>query len=456
MGNAELKMIPSGDAVKQTSTVAALLERYPDALVTLALRETLADLRGRLRERGVEGLTVTGDKVDPAWVARQVEDKLSEMLRPSLRPVVNATGVVVHTNLGRSPLGRKAWQAMEAVALSYSNLEYDLTQGGRGERHGHVERVLGLLTGAEAAVVVNNNAAAVLLVLAALARGKEVVVSRGELIEIGGSFRLPEVMAQGGALLREVGTTNRTHLSDYEAAIGENAALLMKAHRSNFRVSGFAAEVSREDLVKLARAKGVPVFEDLGSGEAEEIGAVVSAGVDLVSFSGDKMLGGPQAGIVVGRRGLVDKLKRHPLMRALRPDKLTIAGVEATCRLWVEGKGGSEIPVQVMLGAGAETLRRRAERLAEKLAAIPGCRAEAVPSKGKIGGGAAPEVELDSYSAALTHESLSETRVEETLRGLEPPVIARVEGSRVLLDVFCMTDGECDRAASLLASKLLA
>ena len=414
----------------------------PKAFYTRAARLVTQRLRKDILEGGRTSLS-------EEEVFRLGESLLAEETRPHLRTVINATGVVVHTNLGRSPLAEEALEAISAVARRYSNLEYRLSERRRGSRYEHVVGLLRELTGAEEALVVNNNAAAVLITLNTLAKGKEVVVSRGELVEIGGSFRMPEVMAWAGCKLREVGTTNRTHLKDYESAINENTALLMKVHRSNFAVVGFTKEVSGKELVALGRRYGIPVVEDLGSGCLVELSRygvrreptvqeVIRTGVEVVTFSGDKLLGGPQAGIIVGHRELVEKIRRNPLNRALRIDKLTLAGLEATLRLYLdEDLAVQKIPVLRMILLPPEEIRRRARRLKRMLvkAALPGFEFEVVSTVCRTGGGALPIADLPSFAVAVKSERFSPEELHEKLRLGEPPIVGRIEEDRFLLEV---------------------
>jgi len=384
--------------------------------------------------------------VDPGDLTARVRAELAETRQPRLRGVLNATGIVVHTNLGRAPLAEEAVQRVAEVARGYSNLEYDLVEGARGSRQDHVAAALRRLTGAEAALVVNNNAAAVLLALAALAEGRDVVVSRGELIEIGDGFRIPDVLARSGARLVEVGTTNRTRAADYERAIGPETAVLLRVHQSNFRVVGFEERPRLEEVAAVARSHGLPLVDDLGSGHVsagnrlllgqEEPTARESleAGADLVCFSGDKLLGGPQAGIVLGRADLVERLRRHPLQRALRIDKLSLAALEGTLLLQLEAP--ERIPVLRTLAQDTDTVRARAERLA---AATGG---EVEETVGRVGGGALPLAELPSFACAL-EESLA-----GPLRDGEPPVIGVVRDGRLLLDCLTLTDEEAEAAAA--------
>jgi L-seryl-tRNA(Ser) seleniumtransferase len=365
--------------------------------------------------------------------------------------VINATGVVLHTNLGRAPLADEARRAIDAVASGYSNLEYDLGKGARGSRHDHLRHLLRELTGAEDALVVNNNAAATVLGLAALATGKQIVVSRGELIEIGGSFRLPEILALSRGVLVEVGTTNKTHRKDYEAAIGPDTGLLLKVHRSNFAIVGFTAEVGPEEVVAIGRARGVATMIDLGSGmlvdrtlqrlwglpDEPTVAECVASGADLVTFSGDKLLGGPQAGIAVGKAAAVEAARKHPLMRALRPDKLTLAALHATLSLYRDGTL-ERVPAVRMIAQPPETLRKRAEVLAGRL----GGTVESCTST--VGGGAMPTAELPSFAVTMSEPEA----LDRKLRGAAVPVIARIEDGRLWLDVRTIADDELDAVVS--------
>jgi L-seryl-tRNA(Ser) seleniumtransferase len=377
---------------------------------------------------------------DPGDLAARLRDELADARRSRLRRVLNATGVVIHTNLGRAPLAEEALARVVEAARGYSNLEYDLREGARGSRQDHVAAILCRLTGAQGALVVNNNAGAVLLALAALAEGREVVVSRGELIEIGDGFRIPDVLARSGASLVEVGTTNRTRAADYERAVGPETAVLLRVHQSNFRVVGFEERPGLEEVAAIARRHELPLVDDLGSGSldtfADEPTAreSLAAGADLVCFSGDKLLGGPQAGIVVGRAELVERLRRHPLQRALRVDKLSLAALEGTLLLHLDAPG--RIPVLRTLGQEAAAVRARAERLA---AATGG---EVEETVGRVGGGALPLHELPSFACAL-EESLA-----APLREGEPPVVGVVRDGHLLLDCLTLTDEEADEVAA--------
>src|SRR6059058_5032488 len=383
--------------------------------------------------------------VDPGDLGVRLREELRSARAPSLRRVLNATGVVVHTNLGRAPLAPEALAQVVETARGYSNLELDLSSGSRGSRQDHVAPLLRRLTGAEAALVVNNNAAAVLLSLAALAEGREVIVSRGELIEIGDGFRIPEVLARSGARLVEVGTTNRTRAADYEQAIGPDTALLLRVHQSNFRVVGFAEQPRLEELAAVARRHGLPLVDDLGSGALAELLTAGSFGgggepairespADLVCFSGDKLLGGPQAGIVVGRAELVEKLRRHPLQRAFRADKLTLAALEATLLLYLDAP--ERIPVLRMLREDATVVRERAERLASL---VDGGVEETVA---RAGGGALPLAELPSFACAV------EEQLAAKLRSADPAVVGVIRDGRTLLDCRTIADDEVDLVAA--------
>src|SRR4051812_13733445 len=378
---------------------------------------------------------------DPGDLAALLHEELRALRAPSLRRVLNATGVVLHTNLGRAPLADQAIARVVEAARGYSNLELDLSSGTRGSRQDHVAPLLRLLTHAEAALVVNNNAGAILLALAALAEGREGVVSRGELIEIGGGFRIPDVLARSGAKLVEVGTTNRTRAADYERAIGPETALLLHVHQSNFRVVGFAEQPRIEELAAVARRHGLPLIDDLGSGVLQTMPgepSVRDSPADLVCFSGDKLLGGPQAGIVVGRADLVEQLRRHPLQRALRADKLTLAALEGTLHLYLDAP--EQIPVLRMLRADAATVRARADRLAS----LTGGAVE--QTVGRVGGGAMPQVEVESWAVAFD-ESLA-----TPLRAGDPPVLGIVRDGKLLLDCLALADDEVDEVARIVTA----
>ncbi|MCC7179615.1 MAG: L-seryl-tRNA(Sec) selenium transferase [Acidobacteria bacterium] len=433
--------IPSIDLLRKRGGVQRLEDRYgPDATLD-ALRAAADAARQRLRapgdtpEPGAERHDLAGA------IETDAEARLLGRFQGSLRPVINATGVIIHTNLGRAPLARAAIDRVAATAGGYTNLEYDLAKGERGSRAVHAEALLTMLTGAEAAVVVNNNAAATLLMLAALARGREVLISRGELVEIGGGFRVPDVMAQSGAELREIGTTNRTRVADYTVAAGPRTAVILRVHPSNFRIEGFTERPTLAALVDAGRTLGIPVVEDLGSGNLDEgladepsVRGSLAAGVDLVCFSGDKLLGGPQAGILAGRRALVDQLRRHPLMRAFRVDKLTYAALEATLLEHLAGRANETVPVRRMLAMDVDAIEERARALADRLLAL-GWRVSLVSGSSAVGGGSAPGLALPTVLVAIEREGLTADALEARLRALDPPVIARIVDDRVALDL---------------------
>jgi len=417
--------------LRDLPSVDELVREVDDPLAVEAARTVLAQARDEIR--------MGAATVD---VVQRLRDEIQRLRAPRLRRVLNATGVIVHTNLGRAPLAPEALHRIMEIACGYSNLEYDLTAGARGSRQDHVAELLRRLTGAEAALVVNNNAAAVLLALASLAEGCEVVVSRGELIEIGDGFRIPDVLTRSGARLREVGTTNRTRAADYEQAIGPETALLLRVHRSNFRVVGFTEQPTVAQLAAVARRHELPLVDDLGSGVLVELAdepsakESLAAGADLVTFSGDKLLGGPQAGVVVGRADLVERLRRHPLQRALRADKLTLAALEGTLTLYFDAP--ERIPVLRMLRD--DGVRERAERLAS----LVGGTVEATVAR--VGGGALPLAELPSFACAVEEELAA------PLRTGEPPVIGVVRDGRLLLDCRTLTDGDVDEVAGAVAA----
>ncbi len=453
--SALLRQLPQVDELLRRPEVAALLEEQPRRLVVAVAREAVAAARAAILE---------GRDFDPEALAAEVIERARQAAAPRLRPVLNATGVVVHTNLGRSVLAEKAILAVVSAASAYSNLEFDLERGARGSRNNLIEGLLCTVTGAEAALAVNNNAAAVFLVLAGLAARREVIVSRGELVEIGGSFRIPDVMAASGATLREVGTTNRTHLADYERAIGPETAMLLKVHQSNFAVVGFTAAVSVAELAALGHERGLLVAEDLGSGSLVDfsrygltpeptVQASVAAGADIVTFSGDKVLGGPQAGIIVGTRACVEPLKRHPLARALRLDKMTLAALEATLRLYLdEAEAVAAVPTLRMVIASEALLERRARRLARLIRRqAPGFSVRVVESAGRVGGGALPLEALPGRAVAVSHPERSAAELEAALRRQEPPIIARIERDTLLLDVRTLDDGDLALVARAVA-----
>lgn len=456
-----LRQIPSVDEILSAPQAASLIGSAGRSMAVAAVREVLSALRVRVRN-GAPPAALCTPEIHAA-VARKIEEKLA----PSLRPLINATGVVLHTNLGRAPLGKQAAERIALTATRYSNLEYAVSDGERGKRDAHTSRALAELTGAEAAIVVNNNAAAVFLVLNTFANGAEVIVSRGELIEIGDGFRIPEIMAASGAHLREVGTTNRTRIGDYERAIGSETRLLLRVHPSNFRIVGFTKRPELEELTALGRRKRIPVFEDLGSGCLTDLAdsgagepvvrASFLAGADLVAFSGDKLLGGPQAGIIAGKQKLVERVRRNPLFRALRVDKLAIAALEGTLNAYQRG-ALDEIPALRMIRLSAGKIERRARAFAENLRGKwpEGARLEVIAGFSVIGGGSAPDEKLPTALVTVRSSRHSATEIEERLRkpSVGTPVIARVEKKTLMLDLRTVFEEEEPALAAALAAAL--
>jgi L-seryl-tRNA(Ser) seleniumtransferase len=448
----DYRVIPSIEQLRQRPAITVLEQQYGHVATIDALRAGADAVRGRI----AQGHAYSSVDVVAAELESHARATLAATARGSLRRVINTTGVVLHTNLGRAPLAAAALQHLQDVCAGYCNLEYDISEGRRGSRALHAESLLRQITGAEAAVVVNNNAAATMLILAALGTGREVVISRGELVEIGGGFRVPDIMTQSGAMLREVGTTNRTRVADYRAALSDRTAMVLRVHPSNFRIEGFTERPALTELVTLAREAHVPVVEDLGSGCVLEhlaweptVQASVAAGADLVCFSGDKMLGGPQAGIIVGRRNLVDRLARHPLMRAVRVDKLTLAALEGTLMAYHAGRAIAEVPAVQMLSVSADVIEGRAQALAEQLHPA-GWRVALMSGASAVGGGSAPGVELPTVLIALAHGRLSADALERQLRQLDPPVIARIESDRVVLDLRTVSASDEEMLVRLL------
>jgi len=456
-----LKNIPKVDKVLEWAGVKAFLEAYPRPIVITAVRETLDRVRTDLL-RG----DATAGSLEEESVTGQIANALKKSNTPGLRRVINGTGVVLHTNLGRAPLAESLRDAMYEAAFGYSTLEFDLETGTRGRRAVHVEKLLCSLTGAETAVVVNNNAAAVLLALSSLARGREVVVSRGELVEIGGSFRIPEVMEQSGAILREVGATNRTHPRDYRSAITEDTALLLKVHTSNFAMVGFTAEVSTEELAAIGRDTSRPVMVDAGSGTLINLSSYglpgeatvqeyLEAGADLVTFSGDKLLGGPQAGIIVGKGSILEPMKKHPLMRALRLDKVTLATLEGTLRLYRdEQQALLQIPTLRMMTLTAEELASRAGRAVRRMrrALPPSVSLRTLKGFSQVGGGTFPLLEIPTTLISVAVEGLSPQQLEQTLRTRFLPIIGRISQETFLLDLRTLADQDIPDIITALQS----
>ncbi|MEE9523621.1 MAG: L-seryl-tRNA(Sec) selenium transferase [Thermodesulfovibrionales bacterium] len=443
-----LRNLPSVDQLFKNESLQEYLEAFPKTFALKAIRITIKSCREAILAGDLENVDV--DKI-----TSDVRSNLDEISKPNLQPVINATGIVIHTNLGRAPLPKKVLENVVKIAEGYSNLEYDLEKGHRGKRYSHIKELIQETTGAEDCLVVNNNAAAVLLCLSSIAKGKEVIVSRGELIEIGGAFRIPDVMVQSGAILKEVGATNKTHLHDYENAINENTGLLLKAHRSNFRISGFTSDVSVEELTELGKNYDLPSMYDLGSGclvdlkplgihDEPMVQEVVRSGIDVTTFSGDKLLGGPQAGIIVGRSDIIQNIQKHPLTRALRVDKFTLSSLESVFMVYADmDRAKDDIPVLRMLYSSKDALKIRARRLASALKKT-GIPADIVISKGmtKAGGGSLPESEFVTWTVSMLPHAMSINALEERLRKTAPPVIGRIANERFILDVMTITTSQ--------------
>ncbi|MFO7578465.1 MAG: L-seryl-tRNA(Sec) selenium transferase [Pelovirga sp.] len=441
-----LRHLPAVDRVLREEPLRQLSRQLSQELLAAAVQAQIDTLRQRLRS--AEEPAVDPADLAPGAIAAAAAVTCRRQLQPSLRRVINATGTLLHTNLGRAPLAAPALRAIADVAAGYSTLEMDMASGKRGERYSHVEELLTQLTGAEAALVVNNNAGAVLLALTALGRGREAIVSRGELVEIGGAFRIPDVMEAGGLQLREVGSTNRTHRHDYERAISEQTAILLKVHTSNYRIVGFTEAVATTELVALARQHQLIVMEDLGSGllldlrsyglaPEPTVGEVVRSGVDVVTFSGDKLLGGPQAGLIVGRRELIETIRKHPLARALRIDKLTLAALETTLRLYLQPQQAlAEIPVLAMFAATPHAQKARCAEICRQLQEQDAAAAvELVADIARVGGGSMPLTELPDWAVAIVPDSISVTELARRLRDYTPALIARLHDERLLINL---------------------
>lgn len=426
----KLRTIPSVDQILQDKAVKRMITQYGRSLTTEAIRTALEKIRSEIKSQNIS----------PSYshIIDQIKNQLLTWTTPTLVPVINATGVVLHTNLGRAPMSKNSIKAIQEVALGYSNLEFNLEKGNRGSRLVHAEAILCRLTNSQAALVVNNNASAVLLILTALARRKSVVIARSQLVEIGGGFRVPDVMQQSGAHLLEIGTTNRVHLSDYEQALHEKPAIVLHAHRSNFTISGFTSEPELKEIVELAHSEGIPVVDDLGSGSllhTEKFGLAhepmvqesLQAGVDLVCFSGDKLLGGPQAGIIIGKKELVDRIKKHPLARAVRADKLALAGLSATLLHYLMGEAELEVPVWRMISMPISQIKKRVKTWQMDFG-----WGEIIPGKSTVGGGSLPGEILPSYLLAISVKNPQS--VLKQLRSVTPPIIARIEDDKVVFD----------------------
>ncbi|QCX32468.1 L-seryl-tRNA(Sec) selenium transferase [Caloramator sp. E03] len=443
-----LSSLPKVDVILNDKSISSLKD-IPRSIVLDGIRETIDDYRKNILEGSINSFTFE-DIVKDALI------KIKKKNSMHLKRVINATGTVLHTNLGRAVLAKSAIDAVVNIASRYSNLEFDLEKGERGSRYSHVEELICKITGAEAAMVVNNNAAAVMLALSTLCKGKEAIVSRGQLVEIGGSFRVPAVMEQSGAKLVEVGTTNRTHLYDYENAINENTGVILKVHQSNYKILGFTEEVSIEELMKLGNRYNIPVIEDIGSGvfvDMSKYGLTyeptvqesIKKGIDVVTFSGDKMLGGPQAGIIAGKKKYIDKMKKNQLTRALRIDKMTIAALEATLRLYIdESVAIKEIPGLRMLTLDIETIKRNSKKLLKMIKSKIGdrCDIEIIKEYSQVGGGAMPLENLETYVIAIKPYNISLEELDCKLRNLEIPIIARIYKDKMLFDVRTLFEEE--------------
>ncbi len=455
-----LRQLPSVDEMLKEPVVEDWLKAHPRVLVLEAIRTAIENKRSAIREKQETASISASDIIGKAEVV------LRELSEPSLRPVINATGVVVHTNLGRSILSDTVVSAVIEASRSYSNLEYDIKAGERGKRHVHIENIMKRLTQAEAATAVNNNAAAVLLCLNTLAQGKEVVVSRGELVEIGGSFRVPEVMERSGARLKEVGTTNKTHLKDYEKAINENTGLLLKVHTSNYKIVGFTKDVPASELSALGKRHGIPVMWDLGSGsfidlarygigEEPTVRQAVDSGVDIITFSGDKLLGGPQAGLIIGKKAYLDLIRGNPLARALRIDKMTLAALEATLYQYLDmERARKEIPTLWMLTQPISEIERKAALLADGLSGIHGLVVRMQEDISQSGGGALPIGNLPTKVVAIAHEKYSASRIESRLRLGRPHIITRIKDGMVLFDPRTLNDAEIEKIIEAVKNNL--
>lgn len=427
-----LRNLPSIEQLLQTEITAQLIAQFGRSLTLDALRKTLDDIRARFK------LNPEIELPSIDLILAQAESTLTAWTAPTLLPVINATGVILHTNLGRAPMSNAAIHAMDVVSRGYSNLEFDLETGKRGSRLIHAEKLLQKLTGAEAALVVNNCASAVLLTLSALANKKRVVIARSQLVEIGGGFRVPDVMKQSGAKLVEIGTTNKVRLSDYQSAFEESAALVMRAHRSNFKIVGFTEEPELKDIVAAAHQAGVPVVDDLGSGALYDtakygftheptVQESMQAGVDVILFSGDKLLGGPQAGIIIGKKALLDKIKKHPLARAVRADKACLAGLSATLTHYLKDEAEREIPILRMMSLTLKQVKGRAEAWREELG-----QGRVVEGESTVGGGSLPDESTPTFLLELQVKSAE--KFLRALRKNNPPIIARTENDKILLD----------------------
>jgi L-seryl-tRNA(Ser) seleniumtransferase len=459
-----LSSLPSVDEIVKSKEGTEWQKKYPRVYVIRSIREIIQ----KQREIILAGKYEAADLSD---ILPEIERRIEKLSGFSLQPVINATGVVIHTNIGRSVLSEEIMRRVSMIAAGYSNLEYDIDRGERGKRYNHVRELLREITGAEDGIIVNNNAAAVFVCLTALARGREVIVSRGELVEIGGSFRIPDVMAASGAILKEVGTTNKTHIYDYERAVNENTGLMLKVHQSNFRMVGFTETLPIEDMAALGRKYGIPVMFDLGSGclvDLKPYGVhieptvqeTVKAGAELITFSGDKLLGGPQAGAIVGKKELVEKIAKNPLMRAVRVDKMTLAAFEATLRYYLdEAVAKDKIPTVSMLLQDPEVIRNRAKRIAGMIRKTPGFAATkisvaVIEDASQSGGGALAEVPFRTFSVSIVPSAISVNELEERLRLGSPHVIAKIKDNALVLDARTIVDKDVKQLVEAVRTAL--
>ncbi len=458
-----LVSLPSVDEILKSDKGLEWQETFPRRYVLKAIREIIEEKRQAILRDELK-------EISPESLLPDIQNRIERLSSFSLKPVINATGVVIHTNLGRSVLSEEILENVKKVACGYSNLEYDLEKGERGKRYSHIQRLLNEITGAESSLIVNNNAAAVFVCLSALAKGKEVIVSRGELVEIGGSFRVPDVMASSGAILKEVGTTNKTHLYDYESAINENTALLLKVHQSNFRTIGFTKQIEIDELVTLGRKHNIPVMFDLGSGcliDLKPYGVhieptvqdIVKSGCDIVTFSCDKLLGGPQGGVIVGKTELIESIAKNPLMRAVRIDKLTLSAFEAVLMHYLdEEKAKKEIPTLKMLLQDVNEIKDRAKRIAMRLRREVKediANIEVIADSSQSGGGALPEIEFKTYVVAIKPKKLSVNKLEERLRHGNPPIIARIKEDALIIDARTVRNREIEVLVKRIEGALL-
>lgn len=445
-----LSQLPSVDEILKSQRGKLWQEKHPRRYVLQAIREVIDDVRSDI-------LKGNNTSINLELISDEIDKRLQKLSKFNLIPVINATGVVIHTNLGRSILSHSVMKHVSEIACGYSNLEYDLGKGQRGKRYSHVQHLISQITGAESSLIVNNNAAAVFICLNTIAKGKEVIVSRGELVEIGGSFRIPDVMNASGAILREVGTTNKTHLYDYEKAINENTALLLKVHQSNFKMTGFTKSLTIEEMVSIGKKFNIPVMFDLGSGcliELKSYGIhiepsvqeIIKAGVDIVTFSGDKLLGGPQGGVIAGKHELIENISKNPLMRAIRVDKMTLAAFEATIRLYLdEEKAKKEIPTLRMLLESKVNIKKRAQKIIAKLKKLSTneyADISIISDFSQSGGGALPEMEFETFAISVKPYNMPVNLLETRLRGNTPPIIARIKEDGLILDMRTVQDNE--------------